>query len=317
MPSFFFFFAGLEAGRPAFHDEGRDALFTFCRVRVHVDDGRVGHAAGRNPGLGAVDDVTVAFADSPGGKRGGVRARLRLGQPIATDLFAAGEGSQETLLLLFASEAVDGPAIEGVLDGEDHAGGSADAGKLLDHDGVTCMVEPRPAIGFGNGDTGETERGGLAEIFTWELSGFVDLARAGANFGFCEFAHGLAEQLLVVGEVEVHGGFSRRRESGIVGRSTELEKEKGKRKSVGQASSPVRTADQSEVKNVDRQECLSYVARAARSFSKVTARSSGWTRDSAMDDMKLVSPAHRGRTWRCRWPVTPAPAARPRFMPRL
>ncbi len=31
--------------------------------------------------------------------------------------------------------------------------------------------------------------------------------------------------------------------------------------------------------------------------------------------MKLVSPAHRGRTWRCKWPGRPAPAARPRCWP--
>ena len=33
--------------------------------------------------------------------------------------------------------------------------------------------------------------------------------------------------------------------------------------------------------------------------------------------MKFVSPAQRGTTWRWTWSVIPAPAARPRFQPRL
>ena len=33
--------------------------------------------------------------------------------------------------------------------------------------------------------------------------------------------------------------------------------------------------------------------------------------------MKLVSPTHRGMACMCRWPATPAPAACPRFMPKL
>ena len=44
---------------------------------------------------------------------------------------------------------------------------------------------------------------------------------------------------------------------------------------------------------------------------------SGMTRTPATVVMKLVSPVHRGRTWRWRWRGIPAPAARPRLAPML
>ena len=56
---------------------------------------------------------------------------------------------------------------------------------------------------------------------------------------------------------------------------------------------------------------------ALRIRSYVVESSSGSTRVSPTTVMKFASPAHRGSTCICRCPVMPAPAARPRFMPRL
>ncbi len=51
--------------------------------------------------------------------------------------------------------------------------------------------------------------------------------------------------------------------------------------------------------------------------SHPTVSDSGMTRTPATVVMKLVSPDHRGRTWRWRCPGIPAPAARPRLAPML
>jgi len=56
---------------------------------------------------------------------------------------------------------------------------------------------------------------------------------------------------------------------------------------------------------------------AAATRSRVSARCSGSTFTSASTGMKLVSPAQRGTTCSCTWSMTPAPAIRPRFQPRL
>src|ERR1700756_3269141 len=49
----------------------------------------------------------------------------------------------------------------------------------------------------------------------------------------------------------------------------------------------------------------------------VVTSSSGCTRVSPVTVMKFESPNHRGSMCKCRCPATPAPAARPRFMPRF
>jgi hypothetical protein len=58
-----------------------------------------------------------------------------------------------------------------------------------------------------------------------------------------------------------------------------------------------------------------YPGQDARSFWSLSLKGSGRTRAFATAVMKLVSPAQRGRTWRWKWPGTPAPAARPRLAP--
>ena len=60
-----------------------------------------------------------------------------------------------------------------------------------------------------------------------------------------------------------------------------------------------------------------HLGHAAATRSRVSARCSGNTFTSASTGMKLVSPAQRGTTCSCTWSMTPAPAIRPRFQPRL
>ncbi len=60
-----------------------------------------------------------------------------------------------------------------------------------------------------------------------------------------------------------------------------------------------------------------FVGHAARSRSRDSSRCSGSTFTSASTGMKFVSPDQRGTTCRCTWSAMPAPAARPRFQPRL
>jgi hypothetical protein len=57
--------------------------------------------------------------------------------------------------------------------------------------------------------------------------------------------------------------------------------------------------------------------QASTSRSRVSERCSGTTLTSASTGMKFVSPPQRGTTCWWMWSTTPAPAARPRFQPRL
>ncbi len=109
---FLFFLAHFKAGRAALDDQRRDSFFALCRIGIYVNDGSVGHAAVGDPRLCAVDDVAVALAHCFGGERRCVRAGLRLGERVATDFFAAREGQQKFLFLLFGAEAVNRIAVQ-------------------------------------------------------------------------------------------------------------------------------------------------------------------------------------------------------------
>jgi hypothetical protein len=202
---FFFFLAGFEAGRAFFDDEGGDAFFAFFRMRADVNDGRVGRAAVGDPGFCAVDEVLVAAKDSFGLESSGVRACLRLGERVAADFFAARVWQKELLFLVVGAVAVDGIAVEGILDGENHAGGSAAAGNLLDHNGVSDMIEPGATLRFGKSNACEAELRGFGEESAGEVAGFVEFFGDGPDFRFGELANCFLEERLFFGEIEIHG----------------------------------------------------------------------------------------------------------------
>ena len=106
--------------------------------------------------------------------------------------------------MLVGAEAVDGIAVERILDGKNHAGGGADARDFFDDDGVADVVHARAAFVFGDGDAGEAEFGGFLEQGAGEVAGFVDFFGERLYFGFGEFADAFLQELLFFGEFEVH-----------------------------------------------------------------------------------------------------------------
>src|SRR5271168_362547 len=174
-------------------------------MRVDVDDGGVGGTAVGDPGFGAVEDVFVAVKDGFGLEGGGVGAGLRFGEGVAADFFAARVGLEEFLFLFRRAVAMDGIAIEGILDRENYAGGGAATGDFFDDDGVGDVIEAGAAFGFGESDAGEAEFGGFLERGAGEVTGFIEFFGERTDFRFGEVANGFLEERLFFGEVEVHG----------------------------------------------------------------------------------------------------------------
>src|SRR3977135_3900760 len=108
---FLFFLPGFESGRAALDHQSRDSFFAFCRIGVYIYDRRVSHAAISDPRLSAVDDVAVALAYCLGCERRCVRARLRLGQRVAANFFAARERREKFLFLLLGAQTMTWHAI--------------------------------------------------------------------------------------------------------------------------------------------------------------------------------------------------------------
>ena len=151
---FFFFFANVEARRAAFDDKGGNALFGAHGIGIHINDGRVGYAAIGDPGLGAIDDIAIALANGGRTQRGGVGAGLRFGKRVTADALATGEGRQELFFLFFGAEAANRIGVQGILHGENDAGGGAHAGNLFDYDGVAEVIEAGSAVAVRNSDSG-------------------------------------------------------------------------------------------------------------------------------------------------------------------
>src|SRR5579875_363415 len=205
---FFFLFADGKPRRTFFHDQRGDSLFALLRLRVGVNDGGIGGAAVGDPGFGAVDDVSVAFEDGTSAQRGGVRTGLWLSQRIATDLFASRKRDEKFFLLLLIAEVQERIAVQGILHGENHAGGSAGARNFFDYDAVTDVIHARTAVLFRNGDASEAELGGLAEIFAREMACFVQFSGERFHFHLRKFANRTLQKRLFFSQREIHVLFS-------------------------------------------------------------------------------------------------------------
>ena len=91
--------------------------------------------------------------------------------------------------------------------GDREGGGHSyvDAGHFFEHEDVGDGVEAGAAVGFG-GEHAATAQG--AEFFDGvegEMIGALPVFDVRADFGAHEFANGIADEELVVGEGEVHG----------------------------------------------------------------------------------------------------------------
>src|SRR5439155_6922411 len=93
---------------------------------------------------------------------------------------------------------------EAVVRGDRQRHGRVDARQLLDADAVVDARERRAAVVLGKLDAEETERGELRDELAWKMLRLVPLADVRPNLGFGEPAHAPAQQLLVLGEPEVH-----------------------------------------------------------------------------------------------------------------
>jgi hypothetical protein len=128
---------------------------------------------------------------------------LRLGQRVASDFFAAREGQEEFFLLFFRAKTMDRIAIQRILHGKNHAGGSANTGNFFNDDGIRYVVESRAAFGFRQGHRGQSQLRRLAKCFAREMSGLINLARQRLDFVFGELPHRALQQCLFFGESEV------------------------------------------------------------------------------------------------------------------
>ena len=194
-----------KPGDVGVHEERRDAAGLLLRVRHREEEADVGGLSAGDEHLLPGDPVGVALAHGPGLLVARVRAGVRLGQGEAAELLAAGEGRQEALLLVLVAELLDRVADERVVDREDDAHVGADPRDLLDHDRVRHHVHPGAAVLGRHGHAGEAELARRAEEVLRELARLVDDGGPRPHDLFGEGADRVPEELLLLGELQIHG----------------------------------------------------------------------------------------------------------------
>ena len=134
----------------------------------------------------------------------GIGAAARLGQRVAAERLAAAHARQPLGLLLLRPPLRDRLAGETVVDRDDPAHRRVGAAELLHHEAVRHRVEPHAAVLLGQRAAEEADVGELRDDPEIHPLRAVPLARVRDDLAVAERARGLADQLLLLGELEVH-----------------------------------------------------------------------------------------------------------------
>ncbi len=195
-----------KAGRAALDDHRADAAHAGAEPRIDQEHRGVG-AEGREH-LGAVDDCLAAVDPHGGRKIGRRRARFRLGHAEAHHRAAFEQRRQ--VFRLERRRGVFGKGADRAEAAGLHDVGAArtGCGDLLDRDHRVHQRAALAAVSLGERDSEQT----LPAHQSGDVEGKPRIVgackRVLLEAGHCEFAHGVGEEFLLVGEVEIHGGLS-------------------------------------------------------------------------------------------------------------
>ena len=171
--------------------------------------------------LRTVHHPLVAVELGPGLGVAGVRSGLGLGQAEGRELLPGRQLGHPLLLLLLGAPHVDGHRPERRVGGHRDRHRGVDPGQLLDREGVGHGVRAAAAVLLGEGDPHKAELAHLRDELIGKGLGAVELLGDRRHFPAGEVAHGVAEQALLVCELEVHR-FSGRSYGQLGGAALEL-----------------------------------------------------------------------------------------------
>ncbi len=164
----------------------------------------VGEVAKGDPHLLAGELPAAVRLLCPGPEVRGVRAGVRLGEAEAAEVLARAELRQPALLLLLGAPVLDRAADERGLHGDDRARRRVAAADLLDDQAVAEVVEAAAAVLLGDRRAQVAHLAEHRRELAVELLVAVVLARALDDLPVDEVARRLRDQLLLVGQVQVH-----------------------------------------------------------------------------------------------------------------
>ena len=169
-----------------------------------------GHAPGdvragvRDEELGAVHHPRAVAQLRRRTRRAGVRACVGLGEAERGEPLACREIRQPALLLLVGPVEQDRHRPERRVGRQRDRDRGVHTRQLLDDDRVRDGVRSGSAVLLGNGEPHQPELRELGHELVRKATAHVELGRDRLHALACERAHGVANQLLLGGEVEVH-----------------------------------------------------------------------------------------------------------------
>ena len=192
--------ADVVARRAVRHDEVRDLVVAGARGDRHA-------AVIAVPAL-VMNILAPSITHSPPSARAragraGVGAGLRLGQPEGRQPLAGGELRQPLARAAARRRKQDGHRAERGVRGDGDRERGVDARELLDGQGVGQRVGAGAAVVLGDGMPSRPSSPPAAARRAGS-AGAVELLGDRGDLAFGELADGVAEQTVLVGEVEVH-----------------------------------------------------------------------------------------------------------------
>ncbi len=191
-------------------DAGRIALLLLLEIRPRKDDEVVGDIGERDPHLLAREHVAIAFLHGDGLNAAHVAARGRFRQAIGRNLLALRLRHQVPLLLILASPREQRQAVEAGVHRHDHAERRVDVLELLARQTQADVVHARAAVLDRHRDAEQAELGHLRQNRRIEGVGAVELLDPGRHLAARPVAHGLLEQALFFGQLQINHGKSAR-----------------------------------------------------------------------------------------------------------
>ena len=175
-------------------DEAGDALFFVAIEDTGEDQVEFRYAAAGDPVLGAVEHVNAAFFVGPGVHFRSSAAGAGLGDADGRLVAGQHQARGQLFLRLGAvfDDRADGSHV--ALD-DDTAGDAADLGHFLDHQHRVQVIQPRAAIGFGNGHAHEALLGQRPDVVPGVFFCSVNIGGARRDLLLRQLARRVAELL--------------------------------------------------------------------------------------------------------------------------
>ncbi len=174
--------AAMKTGAIGVDHERSDAARTLVRLGHCKQDDVLGHRAGGDPALLAVDEeAAIGLLDRAAAHCRGIRAGLRLGQRERTDVRAFGDRAHVELLLRFAAVLQNTGAKQRVVDRNDGGMRAVGRGDFDHRQRVADRVHAGAAVFDRHLDAHQAVFAQQADIFEREFAATVELLGAGRD----------------------------------------------------------------------------------------------------------------------------------------